>query len=319
MEKNKMTNWMPIFLWTLLFLFVFFIVLVGYQNRGNQNFLFATATVFAAIAFYSIHLSTSLRENKQVVRFPVELTIDRSNNFLGAQFYSLNQSGRARIEKELVQKLQQAKPALFTNQEDVVRHDFFIISVLEWLSTEEFDWQMESKVFETTQGKISSKGKTSRPTESKLLREKDLQSVLSNSGNVFADFFKMQTFDEIVLPKHSEFTISTNAISISNPVFDIKIEFQNQPILISNTDPRTGQMEILSAGRSHFSTYVYEVTITTCIKKYRSGDIDRPRLEIWFSRFSDSIQKWFRIDSVSDKEGLKKISIGSVVVQTTDD
>lgn len=310
-----MTNWMPTLLWVLLPLSAILVSVIGFQNRGNQNVLFATATIVGAIVFYLLQLTTSLAETKQVAKFAVEITLDRSSNFMSAAIYSLKQSNRANAEKEMLQKLIETQTNLLNQQEAIVIRDFMVASTLNWLSLEEFDWQTEAKTFKTTQGTISSKGFSSPEDESEILTEKDIKNALSVSGNVFANNFIMGAFKKIVLPKKSQFVIKTNAITIFNPVFEIKIDFAETPILISNVDPRTNQMELLKNGKSHFSVFVYEATFTATIKKYRSGDSERPNIETWFSRLGADLKSWFEV--VSFDNNSKKFPLGSVVVEVS--
>src|SRR5258706_912034 len=125
-----MSNIVQIVIWCALSLTAVIAILLGIQNRGNQNLLFGTGTVIAAIVFYVIHLTTSLSETKRIIHFAVEITIDRSSNFIGAKVYSLNQSGRALNEKEAIRKFMQANPESFTNQEAKVCRDYLIYSTL---------------------------------------------------------------------------------------------------------------------------------------------------------------------------------------------
>jgi hypothetical protein len=316
MGNLKMSNWMPNLLWVLLPLSVVLISVIAIQNRGNQNVLFATATVVGAIVFYVLQLATSLAESRQVAKFAVEITVDRSTNYIGAAIYSLKQSTRAMAEKEILQNLMETQTNIADQQEAIVLRDFLVVSTLKWLSLEEFDWQTEAKIFKTSHGTISSKGFSSPEGQSETVAEKDMRNALTVAGNVFSENFTAGAFKKIVLPKNSEFVVSTNGVLILNPVFDVKVDFADTPIMVSNVDPRTNQMELLKNGKPHISVFVYEGTFTTIVKKYRSGDSQRPRLEAWFSRLDADIKAWFEVLPF-DKDS-KKFPLGTVVAEIPD-
>jgi hypothetical protein len=139
-----------------------------------------------------------------------------------------------------------------------------------------------------------------------------MQKLLLEAGNLFANHFTMGPFKELLLPKNSKFVVTSNTIAIFHPVFDFKIRLDENPRMISNVNPRTNSMEMLPDGRPRFSVYVYEATLTAEIKKFRSGDFQRPRYEAWFSRLENGVQSWFK--SISNNESLDKTPLGSVVI-----
>jgi len=305
-----MTNCIPAILVTALSISAGFAFWFMFQNRGNKEIIFATTTMTGAMIFYLLQVFLGFSEDKRSTSFAIEITVDRSTNFIGAHVYSLQQSMRAHAEVEAVRKLTEAQPSLIEDQEETVRRDFIILSTLDWLASEEFDWRSQSKVLTTTWGNITRKGRTSEPAKSEVLKEDDVKKALAKAGNVFTEHFAMRTFKEIILPKGSEFRVASNTVTIRHPVFDLKFEFGISPEMISNVDPRTDRMEVLPNGKPRFSTYVYEATVTTILNKYRAGDVNRPLIEAWFTKLQTDIRDWFEIRV--RKKGLDKIPIGSV-------
>ena len=282
------------------------------HNLGNKEIVFATATVVSAAVFYGLQVFLGLSESKKVAGLMNEITIDRSTRFAGAHLYTLNQSHRAAIEREAVEKVAQAHPESLNYQEEILCKDLLVFSTLEWLVWEEFDWQLEAKSFRMSDGTLGSRRPTSLVKKSTVLKVADLRKALSASGNMFADHFSGVREDALLLPKNSKVTIGNNSITISHPVFDLKIEFDKQPREISNANPLTRKMEILPNGRPRNSKYAFEMTFTATIKRFRSGDIDRPRFETWFARLESDIQKWFEVPVFPANR--EKLSLGEVLL-----
>src|SRR5882672_8671504 len=88
---------LPYTILTLLIVAAVLAIWLAIQNRGMSSVLTATATLIAGISFYILNTMVTLKASKQTVSLPVEITVDRSNKFIGAHVYSVKQSQRSHV------------------------------------------------------------------------------------------------------------------------------------------------------------------------------------------------------------------------------
>ncbi len=138
-------NAIPLLIGILIILLCLCVVPFAWKNRGNSTVVTSSVTLIAAIVFFLLNTWVSLNGSKSVNSFAIEITIDRSNNFIGSHVYSMAQTTRLNVEKVLRDKLNAENPTLMSEQENVVLRDFLLASVVGWLAGQEYDWQSRGK------------------------------------------------------------------------------------------------------------------------------------------------------------------------------
>ncbi len=153
----------------------------------------------------------------------------------------------------------------------------------------------EARVLKTSQTTITTKGIVSDANTSEIIGQDELKNDLGSAGNNFAKHFSMPYYPKIFLPKDSRLAVTSNMLSIVNPVFTLTINIDSGPQMIINANPRTNVGGEMAGAKPRYTTYIYQATLKTEINKFLSGHVNKAKYEAWFARLNASIKEWFEV------------------------
>jgi hypothetical protein len=172
------------------------LVYVLSENSGSRNIALATGALLGALALLAVQLRFELRSEPSTDFITAEYTIDRAKPEIRQWKYDNDQGHRLGREVGASQIFAGAHPGQFDGDREKLTHDMVIFSLLAYFGVEQFDWQMKRVQFIGQMATLTRTSFGSRPDECTTVTKAQLQKLLSDAGNFFADanmFFGGQT------------------------------------------------------------------------------------------------------------------------------
>jgi hypothetical protein len=119
----------------------------AWQNAGSRNLGLATATLAAAMILFSVQLRFELRAKDSMDFITAEFTVNREKPEIRQWNYGSSPTARMGRELSASQKFAVAHPGQFNGDREKLTRDMVIFSLLSYLGTEQFDWQMKRTQF----------------------------------------------------------------------------------------------------------------------------------------------------------------------------
>ncbi len=160
-----------------------------------------------------VQLRFELRSEPSTDFITAEYTIDRAKPEIRQWAYPSDQGPRLTQEIGASQTFAAAHPGQFDGDREKLTHDMVIFSLLAYFGVEQFDWQMKRVTFVgQITGTMISTSLGSKPDECTTVTKAQLQKMLLDAGNFFADanmFFGPQA---LCLPPQSTIQVNPDGL-----------------------------------------------------------------------------------------------------------
>ncbi len=272
--------------------------ILAWENAASRNLALATGTLTAAAIAFLIQLPFELQSSKSQDHVSTEFTIDRAGPSIRKWSYTGTPGWRMGVEMGASSWLAANNVAAFNIDREIVSADFAMFSLLCFLMTQEFDWQLQKFTYRSKSfGRGMRVEPISKDKECSGFDEKDLRSVLTKSGNMFAGAPLHFFSGKLRLPPRSTIEIARKSIVIRNPVCRISWHLEGSPAVISHVQPGTGgQTPQLASGGARFETRMSGFTVEVFYYRLRSQRPEIGKYRDWVSRVLADVHEWFESD-----------------------
>jgi hypothetical protein len=295
-------------------------VCLGYlvsQNLSSRNIVLATGALAGSVIFLGgqllfgvatgagalaaaaillgIQLLFELHAEERTDFITAEYTIDRATPEIRQWKYDSDQGQRLNKEVGASQTFAATHPGQFDGDRDKLTHDMVIFSLLAYFGVEQFDWQIKRVQFVgQTMGTLTTTSFGSKPDECTTVTKAQLQKLLLDAGNFFADgnmFFGPQA---LCLPPRSTIEVRPDALILINPFCDISFALEASGS-VAYYQPGTGALEqpTLLNGESKLETRTTGIRVTVRCSAVRAQHRDMPKYQDWSKRVVSGAQNWF--------------------------
>ena len=269
---------------------------VAWQNAGSRNLALATGAVAAAMVLYLIQLPFELRRSVSYDHVSTELTIDRSKPSIRQWKYGDNSAWRIHAETRASSWLTQNNRQAFEQDRAKLTTDLVLFSLVSFLAAEEHDWQLRKVTYTSkSTGSLTTIEPVSKSEECSLVTNMDLQSLLSQAGNLFANapIFPIPKRG-LCLPPGTKIDISANSLVMKNPIYQFSWTIKH-PGAVNHMQPGTGDATPqLPSGGSQFETRFIGLNVETTYFALRAHHRDSGKYREWCSRLISDAREWFQ-------------------------
>jgi len=265
------------------------------QNLGSRNIVLATGTFIAAVILLVTQLCFELRSVEFSDFITAEFTIDRAKPGIRQWKYGANQGQRLTRDMDGSDTFAVANPGQFDGDREKLTHDMVIFSLLAYLATEQFDWQMQRTQFVgQSMGTMTVTAPGSKPDECTVITTDRLRTMLLSAGNSFANggvFFIRQS---LCLPPHSTLQVKGDGLTLTNPFCEISFSLEKSGMTLFGRPGANGREQVpLPNGEAQFETRATGIRATTLCSAVRSQHLDMPRYQEWSKKVVGGAQRWF--------------------------
>jgi hypothetical protein len=255
---------------------------VGWQNRGGQSVVFATATLAGAIIFYVMQLTFELRGNSDMQLLTAEVTIDRTRATAYLPDYT-NVVHRFRLHaKQAVEALAATNAVVLKDQSEALSSDFVLFALISYIAEDQSDWQLHERTLRGKRYTVGTKQRVSNTSDSTSVSLDSIKAQLASSGNLLAGHFRSHG-PEMRLPLGSKLSIERRSIRVVTSVCDISFEIEPSGA-VDFIDPTTNAVSQRVDGHPQFENRLIGVRIKTQFRALRAKSPSRQKYEDWFKR-----------------------------------
>ncbi len=269
--------------------------ILAWENAASRNLALATGTLAAVAINFLIQLPFELQGSKSLDHVSTESTIDRSAPFIRQWNYTGTPAWRMTVETRASDWLVANNAAAFNTDREILSADFALFSLLCFLTTQEFDWQLRKVKYESKGfGTGTTVQSISCDQECSAFEEKYLRAALNKSGNIFAGAPLLLASGRFRLPPKSTIEIARSSIVIQNPVCRISWHLEDTPAVLSHIQPGTGgDAPQLPSNEARFETRISGFRIEVTYFRLRSQRPDIGKYRDWVSRVLAGVHEWF--------------------------
>ena len=262
-------------------------------HNPSRNLALATGAIGAAIILFAIQLSFELRGSESTEFITLEFTIDRDEPKIRQWIYA---RGGWRIHSEIQASkwLADNNPDLFADDPKKVTSDLAVFSLISYLTTAQYDWQLKEQSFSgPTMGTITTYQRVSKSHECTTLQEQDLRDRLSQAANAFARAKLWLVAGPLCLPPNTDLIVTPTSLTLRNMFCAISFNFELASA-VSYVKPGTGgEVPLLENGDQQFETRLMGIRVKVNHFGLRIQHRDLPLYRDWTSRLVKGAQDWF--------------------------
>lgn len=273
--------------------------IVTLANAGSRNLTLAAAALLATFIVYAVQARFELQPTTATRVINLEYTIDQDKPGIRQWEYppSTGPIPARRIISETrasdwlagrnAEVFRMSRPDLTYGRTLV--SDLAIFSLVSFLATNEFDWQLQFKAYRgRASGQFYTAHRVSTPRECSIFREADLHARLTTAHNLFYDAAITMIGGELCLPPQTILNITGQSVTLRNRMCEIVFEL-DVPDSIVYGRPGSGGLD----GLERYATRVLGFNVSTKFFALRAQHPDSIRYKAWASRVVENARLWF--------------------------
>ena len=270
------------------------IAMFAWASPGSRNVALATGTLGAAIILLFVQLSFELRGSEYNEFISVEFTIDHLKPEIRQWVYPSTVGWRISSEIGASKWLSDNKPDLFAKEPEKVTKDLAVFSLITYLATSQYDWQLKKLSFSGQSiGTITTFERVSKPHECTVLQEKDLRDQLSRASNAFAQAKLWLVGGPLCLPPKTSLILSPTRLRLENMFYVITFDFEPANAVFYVKPGTGGETPSLPNGKPQFETRIIGIHIKVRQFGLRSQHRHSALYREWSSRLVEGAHAWF--------------------------
>lgn len=225
----------------------------AFESAASRNIALSTGTLAAAIVMFTLQIVFELQGTETTEFFSPEYSFDRATPSIGLDSLRPSNLNRWAIEKRASDAFASANAGQFDGDREEVLIQFTLASILGYIGTEHFDWQLRRVQFKTPSMSMTTLGFQSPPRDCATVTAETMSSLLAKVGNPFA---KVRIFPHgrVCLPPNSTIVIHANAMIIANPFCEIEFKIEPSRSVMHGLRGRGFDVVKLPNGESRFET-----------------------------------------------------------------
>ncbi len=268
--------------------------ILAWQNAASRNLALAGGTLVAAMVLFVIQLRFELQRSVSYDHISTELTVDRSRPSIRQWMY-VDPRWRILAEVGASDWLAANNPAAFAHDREKLTLDMVIFSLVSFLATEEYDWQLKKVTYKgKASGTLTTLEPVSKSEECSSFNESDLKSLLSRAGNLFANAPLTGFSGRLCLPPKSTIEISARSLVIQNPICRLSFDIEPSGGIFGMQPGTGGQVPQLPGGGSQFETRPIGLNVETTYFALRAQHRQLGKYREWCSRVISGAREWFQ-------------------------
>lgn len=255
---------------------------VVWSNGSSRNLVLSAGALAGTVMLTLVQLPFELTQKTTEESFAIKILLDRSLPTI----WILNKGssgGSVRINAKdgpgaFIGK---TNPQLFGMNWEKLARELTILSILGYIFSEKFDWQMKKATWVDERGTLESLIiSTSRPDECTLISRDKIVDELIRSGNPFAGAAKKFLDDrQICLPPNSQVEISNGTLNLTNPFCQISFTFDLQASVMNTSPEREEKILGIRGKITYFSL--------------RAQHVEMPKYELWTKDIVNGLKSWY--------------------------
>ena len=226
----------------LLIVFVCGAYLV-WANAGSRNLALGLGAVLGACVIFIVQILFELKPTSTVADFASDYTIDyqektvRNTKSYISPSYGFVSMRNGFLEQSASHILAQSNPALTKDDAPRIARELSILTIISVLLNEQPDWQLDSAVYRTTLGTMTTWHQLSKPNECTEITIDGVQRKLKAAGNMFAGSISDGVSKFFCLPPNTLFDVSQKAVILEGLICNISFTLNEPFASMSTIDP----------------------------------------------------------------------------------
>ena len=242
---------------------------------------------------YLIQMPFELRRSDRVDHISTEFTIDRLQPEI-RQWQYMNPSNRIHVEVSASELLAANNPNAFDGDRGKLTHDMVIFSLVGFLATEEFDWQISKLSFRgSSVGTATISQSVSKDNECAVFTKKDMSVLLTDAGNLFADSDIPFFSGRLCLPPKSSLQIDERSLTIRNRYCQVAFNIEPSGGVFFSKPGSGGDSPQHPKGGGQYETRITNLRVETTFFALRAQHRDSEKYHQWCTRLTVNAGAWF--------------------------
>jgi len=273
---------------------------IGYivtQNLSSRNLALAVGAMAGSVLLLVVQLAFELRPDRLRPRLiSAEYTIDRSKPQIRQADYTATSGWRLSLDIGASDGLAGSHPDYFQGDRSKLTLDMVMFSLIAYLGTEQFDWQMVRRQWTgSSVGSVIRWQPSSRPGQCTTITHDEIRSLLKNSGNAFADARISVGPQQICLPPGSKMEITPTTLKLTSPFCRMLFVLLPADTTVFYRPGSGGRDQpLLKNGESVYETRVTGIEVEVRFSAWRAQHPEMPRYKDWAEEVGERAQEWFQ-------------------------
>jgi hypothetical protein len=268
------------------------VVYFALENSGSRNIALATGTLAAAIVMYGLQLLFELQSTTSTELFTAQFTIDRATPSIDGGADASSNLSRYRYETGASNTFAAENPGQFDGDRQKLFRDFALFSIIAYLGTEQFDWQIKRVSFKTAVMAIENIEYQSKPSECNAISKSDVHAALARARNAFASAEPFAQ-ERLCLPPSTEFKVSDGELVLSNPFCDITFRIEPSGTVFYGVPGEGFRVELLPNDQGRFEVTPINIRVTAQFHALRVQHRKARKYREWAERLTNGLGNWF--------------------------
>jgi len=275
------------------------VLIVTIANSGSRNLAIATSTLLAAILLFGINARFELRENVSTDAFSTEYTVDRQEPKIRQWAYPVSLANRLAQELNASRWLAENDPASFEEDREKLTRDMTIFSLVQYLTHEQFDWQMKRRTFQgATAGTLQIVQRISTDEQCTAVSDAEISDLLAAAENSFSRSGIFIVGGRLCLPPKSSLRITDSSLAIATPfcTIEFRVEMSGSTAYV---EPGTGggTPQLPGGGGARYETRLAGIQSLVTYSWIRAQSREMAKYEAWSNRVIEGARHWFEGDA----------------------
>jgi hypothetical protein len=281
---------------------------IVWSNAGSRNLALGLGALVGACVIFLLQLMFELQSVTTTTDFPIEFTMDYKNKSVRSpKAFRQNSYVSYRnvfTEQNASTILATIDPPRTKDDAPAITRDLAIISIISFLTDEQFDWKLNAINYRTSMGQMTLSEPLSKPAECTAVSGDTIRLKLKAAGNLFADLPHPGMRNSFCLPPHSTIDITVNAVVLRSLVCEIAIAIREPFSSMTTIDPHSvaaavqkgyidAQSPTLPDGSPQYVTVVTGVRATVNFFSLRAQARNLSEYQNWATRVVDGIKSRF--------------------------
>jgi hypothetical protein len=284
-------------------------IYIVWSNAESRNLALGLGAVVGSCVIFIVQIFFELRGTTTVTDFPVEFTIDyktksiRSPRAFNAQAFADYRN--IFVEGLASTAISIASPPLTQDDAKKIANDMAVLTVINYILDEQFDWQIDAINYKTSSGTISLSQPLSKSNECTHIDARLLREKLKAAGNIFAKLEQLGMRSDFCLPPHSKIEITRDSITLKNFVCQISFAIRSGFSSETSQDPhntfnsKTTQMPLLADGSAQYRTVIIGGRATVMYTALRAQDRELAKYKRWTERMVAGVASRFVLPEIT--------------------
>jgi hypothetical protein len=263
-------------------------------NAGSRNLALGVGALIGACVILLVQLYFELQGAVASEDFVIEVTTDYQANTVRTR-QPVPYYRNIYVESDASKLLALKTPPPTKDDAPTISRDLAIASIVSFLIEEQPDWQLDSAVYKTASGVISTWQGLSTPDNCTAVTGGQLRTNLETAGNMFAGAAPMDLNFKLCLPPNSTIVVTVNSVVLTTRVCQISVNLREPFVEMSNGDPAHPNTAppLLSNGQPRYANVVMAGRVTMEYFGLRAQARNLAKYQRWAKRIVDGLKLRF--------------------------